>query len=110
MGVVAILDPRNKTDLLEYYYGVFYGNGVNDQVKSIRQLCYDLLYDYQSDSCVMTSHKCKTCLVYKQNTKICKKFKLIAIVPGEFPIDVETPSQANQTPTVQTGPKKRVSS
>ncbi|CAK8537162.1 unnamed protein product [Lathyrus sativus] len=48
MGVAAVLDPRYKTDLLEYYYGVFYGNDVDFQVKSIRQVCYELLYDYQS--------------------------------------------------------------
>ena len=47
MGVAAVLDPRYKTDLLEYYYGVFYGNDVDSQVKSIRQLCYELVYDYQ---------------------------------------------------------------
>ena len=47
MGVAAVLDPRYKTDLLEYYYAIFYGNDADHQVKSIRQLCYDLLYDYQ---------------------------------------------------------------
>jgi len=46
MGVVVFLDPRYKTDLLEYYYGIFYENDVDRQVKSIRELYYDLLYDY----------------------------------------------------------------
>lgn len=35
MGVTAVLDPRYKTDLLEYYYEIFYGNDVDHQVKSI---------------------------------------------------------------------------
>ncbi|CAI8586688.1 unnamed protein product [Vicia faba] len=47
MGIAAVLDPRYKTNLLEYYYGVFYGNDADFQVKSIRQVCYELLYDYQ---------------------------------------------------------------
>lgn len=47
MGVATILDLRYKTNLLEYYYEIFYGNDVDDQVKSTRLLCYDLLYDYQ---------------------------------------------------------------
>jgi hypothetical protein len=48
MGVAAVLDPRYKTDLLEYYFGIFYGVDARDKVKSIQKLCYDLLYDYQS--------------------------------------------------------------
>ena len=48
MGVVVVLDPMYRTDLLEYYYRIFYGNDDDHQVKSIRHLCYDLLYDYQS--------------------------------------------------------------
>ncbi|XP_073222565.1 zinc finger BED domain-containing protein DAYSLEEPER-like [Cicer arietinum] len=47
MGVAAILDHRYKIELLEYYYVKLYENDANDQVKSIRQLCYDLLYEYQ---------------------------------------------------------------
>ncbi|XP_073223449.1 zinc finger BED domain-containing protein DAYSLEEPER-like [Cicer arietinum] len=47
MRVAAVLDPRYKIKLLEYYYVKLYGNDANDQVKSIRQLCYDLFYEYQ---------------------------------------------------------------
>lgn len=41
MRVVVFLDPKYKIDLLEYYYGIFYEGDVDDQVKSIRQLCYN---------------------------------------------------------------------
>ncbi|XP_073224762.1 zinc finger BED domain-containing protein RICESLEEPER 1-like [Cicer arietinum] len=47
MGVAVVLGHRYKIELLEYYYVKLYGNDANDQVKSIRQLCYDLLYEYQ---------------------------------------------------------------
>ncbi|XP_073221463.1 zinc finger BED domain-containing protein DAYSLEEPER-like [Cicer arietinum] len=47
MGVAVVLDPKYKIELLEYYYVKLYGNDANDQVKSIRQLCYDLFYEYQ---------------------------------------------------------------
>ena len=49
MGVAAVLDPRYKMTLLEYYFPKVYGNETSDaQVDRIRQLCYDLVLEYQS--------------------------------------------------------------
>ncbi|XP_020211813.1 zinc finger BED domain-containing protein RICESLEEPER 2 [Cajanus cajan] len=41
------LDPRYKMELLEYYYEKLYDHESFSQVRMIRQLCYDLVYDYQ---------------------------------------------------------------
>ena len=47
MGVATVLDPRYKMELLIYYYPKLYGNDSVAQVSRIRQLCYDLVSDYQ---------------------------------------------------------------
>jgi len=47
MGVATVLDPRYKMDLLEYYYEKLYEQDSVEQVGRIRQLCYELIADYQ---------------------------------------------------------------
>nr|KYP56624.1 Putative AC transposase [Cajanus cajan] len=47
MGVATVLDPRYKMELLEYYYEKLYDHESFSQVRMIRQLCYDLVSDYQ---------------------------------------------------------------
>jgi hypothetical protein len=47
MGVATVLDPRYKTELLEYYYEKLYGQDSVEQVSRIQQMCYDLIADYQ---------------------------------------------------------------
>lgn len=47
MGVAAVLDPRYKMALLEYYFPQLYGNDSLNEVDKIRQLCYDLVSEYQ---------------------------------------------------------------
>ena len=47
MGVATVLDPRYKMELLQYYYEKLYEHDCFAQVSKIRQLCYDLVSDYQ---------------------------------------------------------------
>ena len=47
MGVAIVLDPRYKMELLQYYYQSLYECDCFAQVSKIRQLCYDLVSDYQ---------------------------------------------------------------
>ncbi|KAL0007375.1 hypothetical protein SO802_008877 [Lithocarpus litseifolius] len=46
MDVAAILDPRYKMKLLEFYYPNIYGNNSDLEVEKIKNLCYDLLDEY----------------------------------------------------------------
>lgn len=48
MGVAAVLDPRYKMKLVEFYFSEIYGERSQFKVDEIRQNCYDLLVDYQS--------------------------------------------------------------
>ncbi|KAK9286527.1 hypothetical protein L1049_014925 [Liquidambar formosana] len=48
MGVAAVLDPRYKMDLLEFYFPKLYGDEYLEEVERVRQLCYDLLIEYQT--------------------------------------------------------------
>lgn len=50
MGVAAVLDPRYKMKLVEFYFAQIYGERSQFKVDEIRQNCYDLLVDYQSRS------------------------------------------------------------
>ncbi|XP_065625443.1 zinc finger BED domain-containing protein RICESLEEPER 2-like [Quercus suber] len=46
MAVAAILDPRYKMKLLEFYYPNIYGDNSDLEIEKIKNLCYDLLDEY----------------------------------------------------------------
>ena len=43
---VAILDPRYKMKLLEFYYPKIYGDNSDQEIEKIKNLCYDLLDEF----------------------------------------------------------------
>ncbi|XP_058775706.1 zinc finger BED domain-containing protein RICESLEEPER 1-like [Vicia villosa] len=47
MGVDAVLDPRKKMAVLNFWFPKLYGEDSSAQVSRIREMCYDLLNDYQ---------------------------------------------------------------
>ncbi|KAK7243493.1 hypothetical protein RIF29_38291 [Crotalaria pallida] len=47
MGVATVLDPRYKMDFLEFNFLKLYGNDSDAHVQRIRDLCYELLAEYQ---------------------------------------------------------------
>nr|KYP41519.1 Putative AC transposase [Cajanus cajan] len=47
-GVASVLDPRYKMDLLEYYFDKLYDIDCDLEISRIRQLCYDLVSEYQA--------------------------------------------------------------
>ena len=46
MAVAAILDPRYKMKLLEFYHPNIYGDNFDLEIEKIKNLCYDLLDEY----------------------------------------------------------------
>ncbi|KAG5557492.1 hypothetical protein RHGRI_007657 [Rhododendron griersonianum] len=46
-GVAAVLDPRFKMSLIEYYYSSIYGERGDEMIESIRRRCFDLLTIYE---------------------------------------------------------------
>ncbi|KAG8369137.1 hypothetical protein BUALT_Bualt15G0120100 [Buddleja alternifolia] len=48
MGVAAVLDPRYKMKLVEFYFPLIYPESAQSKIAEIRQSCYDLLVDYQT--------------------------------------------------------------
>ncbi|CAL5400885.1 unnamed protein product [Camellia sinensis] len=47
IGVAIVLDPRYKMSVLEFYFEKFCGDKAEDEVNRVRQICYDLLQEYQ---------------------------------------------------------------
>ena len=47
MAVAAILDPRYKMKLLEFYYPNIYSDNFDSEIEKIKNLCYDLLDEYE---------------------------------------------------------------
>ncbi|KAF1869298.1 hypothetical protein Lal_00018390 [Lupinus albus] len=45
--MISVLDPRYKMALLEFYFDKLYDHDACTQVSKIRELCYDLVSDYQ---------------------------------------------------------------
>ena len=50
MVVAAVLDPRYKIKILEFYFSIMYGSEGLSEIVKIRQICYDFLSEYQSNS------------------------------------------------------------
>ena len=50
MTIVVVLDLRYKMKILEFYFPIMYGFEASSEIGKIRQLCYDLLFEYQSKS------------------------------------------------------------
>ena len=50
MAVAAILDPRYKIKILEFYFPIMFGSEALSEIGKIRQICYDFLFEYQSNS------------------------------------------------------------
>ncbi|XP_028117896.1 zinc finger BED domain-containing protein RICESLEEPER 2-like [Camellia sinensis] len=44
---LLVLDPRYKMSVLEFYFEKLYGDKAEDEVDRVRQICYDLLQEYQ---------------------------------------------------------------
>ena len=46
VGVTAVLDPRYKLEILEFYFDKIFGQYSLAKVEDVRVLCYDLLKEY----------------------------------------------------------------
>ena len=49
MAVATILDPRYKIELLKYYFPIIYGDQADDEIQRIKDICYEMLCDYNSE-------------------------------------------------------------
>ena len=47
LAIDSVLDPRYKMDMLEYYFYNLYGYDFDLKLSRIRQMCYDLVLEYQ---------------------------------------------------------------
>jgi Domain of unknown function (DUF4413) len=50
MGIAAVLDPRFKTLILEFYYEKLYGANHMHEVNKVVDLCHELVGEYQRRS------------------------------------------------------------
>jgi hypothetical protein len=50
VGVSAVLDPRYKINVLEFYFSKLFPGDYKEEVEKVRVLCYKLLKEYQSPS------------------------------------------------------------
>jgi len=57
LAIASVLDPRYKMDMLEYYFYKLYGNDFDLKLSRIRQMCYDLVLEYQSKKNETSSYR-----------------------------------------------------
>ncbi|KAF7147431.1 hypothetical protein RHSIM_Rhsim03G0207300 [Rhododendron simsii] len=50
VGVSAVLDPRYKINVLEFYFKLLFPTSYKEEVEKVRALCYKLLKEYQCPS------------------------------------------------------------
>ncbi|KAG5520426.1 hypothetical protein RHGRI_033120 [Rhododendron griersonianum] len=53
VGVSAVLDPRYKINVLEFYFKLLFPTTYKEEVEKVRALCYKLLKEYQNPSSMM---------------------------------------------------------
>ncbi|KAG5561788.1 hypothetical protein RHGRI_004734 [Rhododendron griersonianum] len=53
VGVSAVLDPRYKINVLEFYFRLLFPTTYKEDVEKVRALCYKLFKKYQSPSSMM---------------------------------------------------------
>ncbi|KAG5560343.1 hypothetical protein RHGRI_003592 [Rhododendron griersonianum] len=53
VGVSAVLDPRYKINVLEFYFKLLFPTTYKEEVEKVRALCYKLLKEYQCPSSMM---------------------------------------------------------
>ncbi|KAF7133236.1 hypothetical protein RHSIM_Rhsim09G0082900 [Rhododendron simsii] len=53
VGVSAMLDPKYKINVLEFYFKLLFPTTYKDEIEKVRVLCYKLLKEYQSSSSMM---------------------------------------------------------
>lgn len=46
VGVSAVLDPRYKIKVLEFYFQKLFGEDYREEVEKVRALCYKLVNEY----------------------------------------------------------------
>lgn len=46
VGIAAVLDPRYKVEVLEFYFEKIFGDRASTRVDNVRDLCYYLLQEY----------------------------------------------------------------
>lgn len=57
MAFASILDPRNKTDCIDYYFGRIYNEGAELELERIRGILGDVLAEYQKTSVERDEHQ-----------------------------------------------------
>lgn len=53
LAIATILDPRNKMDCVEFYFGKIYGDEADFEIARIRKILDNLVVEYQKNSCEM---------------------------------------------------------
>ncbi|KAF7123865.1 hypothetical protein RHSIM_Rhsim12G0088800 [Rhododendron simsii] len=53
VGVSAVLDPRYKINVLEFYFKLLFPTSYKEEVEKVRAFCYKLLKEYQCPSSVI---------------------------------------------------------
>nr|XP_023876444.1 zinc finger BED domain-containing protein RICESLEEPER 2-like [Quercus suber] len=78
MAIAAILDPRYKKKLLEFYYPNIYGDNSDLEIEKIKNLCYDLLDEYKDvDESPVGNEESSHMLASTSNQVAQIKFRLI---------------------------------
>ena len=59
MAIGAVLDPRYKMQLLNYFFPLIYGSDSSKELEKVKKMCEDLIFEYQaSDNMVHASSEC----------------------------------------------------
>ncbi|KAH7837146.1 hypothetical protein Vadar_010163 [Vaccinium darrowii] len=53
VGVLAVLDPRYKIKVMQFYFAKLFGGDYEVEVENIRAFCYKLVREYRSPSSMM---------------------------------------------------------
>jgi hypothetical protein len=55
MAIGAVLDPRYKMQLLNYFFPLIYGSDSSKELQKVKKMCEDLIFEYQASDNMVSS-------------------------------------------------------
>ena len=96
MAIAAILDPRYKMELLEFYYPNIYGDNSDLEIEKIKNLCYDLLDEYRDVDESPINNKGNSHMPASTSNQVAQmKFRLSGVV-SSFDLFVNNSSSSSK--------------
>lgn len=91
MAVATVLDPGSKLELLHFYFPSRFGDEAYNEINRVRQLCYDLVRQYQGTRSEVGSVLSYVCEEEEDPDQLSSSFDLYYYISlSSFPVQMSS--------------------